>query len=419
MAKRYNLNSKKLYESNSAYVLTVDEYDPNGRRVKDTIEFEDQYQSLDDAIEDTYEIMTNVAEDQGINEDDVVYNENGDTVTFTVENIGKWVFKAIPATNECGDNCTDDNMQESMKPSKKNRTSLKESVCDDTYASKRVRSFVDDVYKEACHEVGRVLANTEIVYCDHIQKGIEEYCPDCHVDEMSLHRRVVFVDHYLFISPYAVEKLLDERDWDSAFDKMVNDMIGAVHAGMERTNECNEDDSEGCKESVATRFARLRKMFESDDDEDNEDNGNDSDDSDSDTDDDNSDDNDADDNDDENEDEEMKAVILTVKKGDADKCKDELIDANIPEEDIEVIEGDEEAENDEIRVDVNSVMELKDYLAKKGIDLEEEIGGEIVSDDSDDDTDTDNAEDGDEGGDEEEFNFDDLGDIFGAEDDEK
>lgn len=303
MAKRYNLNSKKLYESNSAYVLTVDEYDPNGRRVKDTIEFEEQYQNLDDAIEDTYEIMTNVASDQGINEDDVEYNENNDTVTFTVEGVGKWVFKAVPATNECGDNCDDD----------------------------------------------------------------------------------------------------------------------------DKANECNEDNG-SMQESVSARFARLRKMFESDEDEDDnsgkgsDDAGNDDDnqdDANDDNSDDNADDNQEDNKDDENDDEEMKAVILTVKKGDADKCKEELIDANIPEEDIEVIEGDEDAENDEVRVDVNSVMELKDYLAKKGIDLEEEIGGEIVSDDNDDDTDADNTEGGEEGGEEEEFNFDDLGDIFGAEDDEK
>jgi hypothetical protein len=67
---------------------------------------------------------------------------------------------------------------------------------------------------------------------------------------------------------------------------------------------------------------------------------------------------------------------------------------------------------------------LKDYLDKKGIDLEKEIGGEIVSDDEDSDSDDsdENKEDDDEnkeGGDEEEFDFDNLGDIFGAEDAEE
>ena len=63
-------------------------------------------------------------------------------------------------------------------------------------------------------------------------------------------------------------------------------------------------------------------------------------------------------------------------------------------------------------------MELKDYLSKKGIDLEEEIGGEIVSDDDSDAEGEDGGE-GDADPDAEEdvpeFDIDDLGDIFGAE----
>jgi DNA-directed RNA polymerase beta' subunit len=65
---------------------------------------------------------------------------------------------------------------------------------------------------------------------------------------------------------------------------------------------------------------------------------------------------------------------------------------------------------------------IKELL--EGIDLEKEIGGEIVSDDEDSDSDDsdENKEDDDEnkeGGDEEEFDFDNLGDIFGAEDAEE
>jgi hypothetical protein len=65
-------------------------------------------------------------------------------------------------------------------------------------------------------------------------------------------------------------------------------------------------------------------------------------------------------------------------------------------------------------------MELKDYLAKKGIDLEEEIGGEIVGDDeeSEDSEDKENDEENAEGEGDEDFDFDNLGDIFGAEDEE-
>ena len=61
---------------------------------------------------------------------------------------------------------------------------------------------------------------------------------------------------------------------------------------------------------------------------------------------------------------------------------------------------------------------LKDYLSKKGIDLEEEIGGEIVSDEDSDDNDEENDENK-EDDNEEEFDFDNLGDIFGAEDEDQ
>ena len=53
-------------------------------------------------------------------------------------------------------------------------------------------------------------------------------------------------------------------------------------------------------------------------------------------------------NDEEDQDEDMKAVIISVKKGDEDKCKDELIDAGISEDDIEILDADEDAENIEM-----------------------------------------------------------------------
>lgn len=303
--KRYNYKTKKIYESVSVFSLSLDEFDANGKLI-DSKDFEDTYSTLEDAIEDAYDIMTNVAKNDNIDEDDVAYDENGNTVTFTVDGVGKWIFTVESSQNECDDSV---------------------SECDENKSEDNSSSEVND-------------------------SNIED----------------------------------------------------------------------NANESVAERFARLRKMFESDDDSD--DDSNDETENDNEGSDDNSDENgeesddNSDENDEEDKDEEMKAVIITVKKGDEDKCKDELIDAGISEDDIEILEADEDADNIDIRIDVNSVMELKDYLSKKGIDLEEEIGGEIVSDEDSEDSDEENDDENKEGDDEEEFDFDNLGDIFGAEDEE-
>ena len=210
---------------------------------------------------------------------------------------------------------------------------------------------------------------------------------------------------------------LDDDTNDANLDGIDDDDIDDDDIDDDDIDDDDIDDDDeiyGTSESVAERFAKLRRMFESEDDD-----SDDSDDSDDDTDDDSdnkSDDDDSDDSDDKDQDEEMKAVIITVKKGDEDKCKDELIDAGVDEDDIEILDSDDDDDNVDIRIDVNSVMELKDYLEKKGIDLEEEIGGEIVSDDDEDDSDDDENKDGDK---EEDFDFDDLGDIFGADDEEQ
>ena len=120
---------------------------------------------------------------------------------------------------------------------------------------------------------------------------------------------------------------------------------------------------------------------------------------------------------DDTEDVPMTAVLLTVNKDDADKCKDEMIDAGIAEDDIEILDAEEDEDTVKIKVDVNSVHELKDYLSGKGIDLEEKIGGEIIDDEEgeekkDDDAAKDDKEkkDGDE---EDPFSDMDFGDIFG------
>ena len=120
---------------------------------------------------------------------------------------------------------------------------------------------------------------------------------------------------------------------------------------------------------------------------------------------------------DDTEDVPMTAVLLTVNKDDADKCKDEMIDAGIAEDDIEILDAEDDEDTVKIKVDVNSVHEPKDYLSGKGIDLEEKIGGEIIDDEEGEEKEDDAAaEDGEEKKDsDEEDSFADMdfGDIFG------
>ena len=120
---------------------------------------------------------------------------------------------------------------------------------------------------------------------------------------------------------------------------------------------------------------------------------------------------------DDTEDVPMTAVLLTVNKDDADKCKDEMIDAGIAEDDIEILDAEDDEDTVKIKVDVNSVHELKDYLSGKGIDLEEKIGGEIIDDEEGEEKEDDAAaEDGEkkkDGDEEDSFADMDFGDIFG------
>ena len=120
---------------------------------------------------------------------------------------------------------------------------------------------------------------------------------------------------------------------------------------------------------------------------------------------------------DDTEDVPMTAVLLTVNKDDADKCKDEMIDAGIAEDDIEILDAEDDEDTVKIKVDVNSVHELKDYLSGKGIDLEEKIGGEIIDDEEGKEKEDDAAaEDGEkkkDGDEEDSFADMDFGDIFG------
>lgn len=175
-------------------------------------------------------------------------------------------------------------------------------------------------------------------------------------------------------------------------------------------------DDDEAYESVAEKFAKYRKLYESEDD-DSSDEGS-SDDSSSDEDETEDKKGDEGSDDEETEDVPMTAIVLTVKKDDVDKCKEELVDAGIPEDAITEVDTEEDDENGKLKVDADYALELKDYLKGKGIDLEEKIGGEIIDDsteDSDDDGDKEKKKDDKEGS-EEGGDFDaEFGDLFSEE----
>lgn len=114
---------------------------------------------------------------------------------------------------------------------------------------------------------------------------------------------------------------------------------------------------------------------------------------------------------DEYEDVEMKAIVLTVLKKNIETVKSAMIEAGVSEDDINIDEMDDDTSDDDkvdIRVDVNSIDSLKTYLESVGINLEEELDGEIVNtnDDSNDDSASDdNSDDSDDSS---EDDFDDL-----------
>ena len=267
----------------------------------------------------------------------------------------------------------------------------------------------EDAMRQACEADG----------FDFDEDCAELECEDC--DDVRVFetpdKRYIFVVCPVDEEPdFELDVEDDEYSEDDEFEDVPLDDVDDFEDDLEQERK---------DESVATRFSRLCNLFEAEGEDESEESDDDKSDEDSDDSDDadKSDDADdsADDSEDSSDDEEMKAVAITVNTDDVDACKEELIDAGVEEDDIEVMD-DKEGET-EIRIDVNSIMELKDYLSKKGIDLEEEIGGEIVSDDeeegseesgdSEEETDNPDAEE-----DVPEYNLDDLGDIFGAEDEQ-
>lgn len=112
---------------------------------------------------------------------------------------------------------------------------------------------------------------------------------------------------------------------------------------------------------------------------------------------------------------ELEAILLTVKN--IEKVNQNLIDAGIPEEHIQMIPDEEDPKQGKIRVDADDAITLKEYLATLGIDLEEEIGAELVTDEESEEKEDDSEEGEEKKDDDKEVNDDDVeisaDDIFG------
>ena len=266
-------------------------------------------------------------------------------------------------------------------------------------------------------------------YCSVSAKSLRGSIKDIYNDE-----KFIIVDDFTYGQPGAVEDLIfdlvdlsktaqvicigkisNNRNNDIFVDDLCTEFNNFVYSTADDT------DDNVAYESVSDKFAKYRKLYEAEDsDDDSSDEAGDGEGTE------NSDEEDKDkskDGDDNSEDEDtedvpMTAIVLTVKKDDVDKCKEELVDAGIPEDAITEVDTEEDDENGKLKVDADYALELKDYLKGKGIDLEEKIGGEIIDDsteDSDDDGDKEKKKD-DEEGSEEGGDFDaEFGDLFGEE----
>ena len=189
----------------------------------------------------------------------------------------------------------------------------------------------------------------------------------------------------------------------------------ALEAKLERLQhvlDCLMGKCENVNESstVQSTFSRRRRLFEAEEDADDVEDDVPADDEGEQDVEDQTDDS-ADDKD-EYEDVEMKAVVLTVLKKNVDTVKDAMVNAGVSEDDINVDEMDDDASDDDqvdIRVDVNSIDALTKYLESVGINLEDELGGEVVAnddasdDDASDDVDSDTEGEGDDDFDPAEF----------------
>lgn len=297
-------------------------------------------------------------------------------------------------------------------------------------------------------EIVKLCVDADIDYCYVSAKSLNGSILDVYDNE-----NVVIIDDFTFGQSGAVEDLIFDVEElaktsnsqiicvgniESQNNEIFADDLASIFANFVLSTPEEEDETVNTYESVAEKFAKYRKLYESDD-EDSSDEGS----SDEGEDDDKGDEGSSDEGEgddkgdeegedkdgegDETEDVPMTAIILTVKKDDVDKCKEELIDAGIPEDAITDIEGEDDDENGKLKIDADYALELKDYLKGKGIDLEEKIGGEIVDDSAEDsegegDSDKDKDKEGEDksskegDGEDGEIDFDsEFGDLFGDE----
>lgn len=219
------------------------------------------------------------------------------------------------------------------------------------------------------------------------------------------------------------QKLLKSRQKDGRSTKAIEAKIEKLQALLDCLTKKEE-----VKESLRSRFARNRRIFEAEETA-NEDDAEDDTEEDTSVEDTTNDDSEEETTDNDNtedsteeefDDVDVKAITLKVLNKNVDKLKDALIEAGVEEEDIEVVDNEDAEDDDEvgIKVDVNSFDALKTYCESIGINLEEELGGEVVSDDefdkdeeSEEDNETSTEEDGDEE-DDDNFTNAEIEDIF-------
>ena len=187
------------------------------------------------------------------------------------------------------------------------------------------------------------------------------------------------------------QKMLKEREKKGLSTKAIEAKIEKLQALLDCLTKKEE-----IKESIRSRFNRSRRIFEAEEEtteeEETEEESNEETEDVEDT--DAEDANDTEDTD-ETEDVDVKAITLKVLNKNVDKLKDALIEAGVEEDDIEVTDNEDAEDDDEvgIKVDVNSFDALKTYCESIGIDLEEELGGEVVSDgDTEEEEDTEDTE---------------------------
>lgn len=222
------------------------------------------------------------------------------------------------------------------------------------------------------------------------------------------------------------EKLAGEAKKKSNANR-INKLVSHIVSCVENIINIKDilDAAKKTNESVTSRFAQGRKMFESDDDNsDDADKDNNSDDSGDNKDDNKDNDNSkkSDDSDEETIDGDRVKVTFTISEGHdrdevVEQIKKDLEEEGIKEDGVEVLDPDgDESDEIQIVVDGEYIKELQKFCDARGIDIEEKLGGSIEVDD-DEDSDKDKDNDGDDDGSSDDsglFSGDMLDDIFGT-----